>query len=475
MERLTGLDAAFLYAETPTNHMHVSALLIFDPSSMPGGYSFGKVRDYIAGRVHLVPQFTNRLATVPFNLHHPVWFTDPEFDLDHHVRRAALPSPGDEQQLAEFAGEVTSHQLDRNRPLWEIWIVEGLQDGRIAVVAKMHHSTVDGVSGANLMVHLFDLSPEPAEVEAPGDQEPEHKPSDAELVTYALRSRMRRPLVAARALTTTVGALTRVVQRRRSADTPAGATPGTAPRTSFNGAITSRRSVAFSSVPLTDVKEIKNRFGTTVNDVVLEITTGALRRYLGDRGELPDRPLVATCPVSVRMELEGDTNAGANQVSAMFVSLPVHLDDPVERLMAIRETTKGAKEERNAVGARLLLDWAEIPAPNLFAQAARMYSRSRLVERMPVIHNLVVSNVPGPDFPLYFAGGKLEVLHPLGPVFDGAGVNITVLSYLDRVGFGIMACKDLVPRPFEIADAADEATAELLKAAKEASGSPSLS
>jgi WS/DGAT/MGAT family acyltransferase len=264
----------------------------------------------------------------------------------------------------------------------------------------------------------------------------------------------------------TVSAVTRVVRRRRDPSTPSGGTPLTAPRTSFNAAITAQRKVALGSVALDDIKAVKKAFGTTVNDVVLAVATGALRRYLDAHDELPDRPLVATCPVSVRNELEGDAeaDASANLVSAMFVSLPVHLDDPVERLQAIAENTKGAKNERNAVNARMLLDWASLPAPNVFAQAARVYSRMKLADRHPVVHNLVVSNVPGPSFPLYFAGAQLEALHPLGPVFDGAGLNLTVLSYLDRVGFGFIGAKELVPDLDDLAHAVEDATNELLKA-----------
>lgn len=468
MERLSGLDATFLYFETPTNHLHVSAVMILDPATVPGGYSFDKLKEFIRSRLHVVPQFRQRLAMVPFNLHHPVWFDDPDFDLDSHVRRVAVPSPGGPEELAEVAGDIVSRPLDRSRPLWEIWVVEGLEHGHVAVVAKMHHCTVDGVSGASMMVHLFDLQPEPAEVPPPDDEHREHKPSDIELVAYAINSRLRRPLTVAKVIPSTVRALVSVVRQRRS-DSPAGGTPLTAPRTSFNGAVSAQRKVAFTAIPLEDVKVIKNAFGTTVNDVVLAITTGALRRYLEQGNELPDKPLVATCPVSVRTD---EDSVGANQVSAMFVTLPTHLDDPVERLMAIRENTKGAKEEHKAVGATMLQEWAELAAPNVFHQAARLYTGMKLANVHPVVHNLVVSNVPGPPFPLYFAGARLVAMHPLGPVMDGAGLNITVLSYLDDVGFGFIACRQMTPRLWDLAAAVSDATAELRKAAEIAGTKP---
>jgi WS/DGAT/MGAT family acyltransferase len=466
MERLSGLDATFLYFETPANHLHVSAVMIFDPSATPGGYSFERVKEFIRGRLHLVSQFRQRLATVPLNLHHPVWFEDPDFDLDYHVRRIAVPAPGGPEELAELAGDIVSRPLDRDRPLWELWIVEGLRDGHVAVVAKMHHSTVDGVSGANLMMYLFDLEAEPGEVPPPPeDWQPEHKPSDLELLAYAARSMIKRPLQAARIVPSTLRAATSMVRLRRDDDRSSGALPLTGPRTSFNHPLTPHRNISFLSIPLDDIKSIKSAFGCTVNDVVLGVCTGALRQYLDEGGELPDKPLVATCPVSVRAE-EDDASVGANRVSAMFVSLPVHEPDPVERLRLIGESTRGAKEEHNALGARLLMEWAELAAPNTFALGARVYTRMKLADRHPPANNLVISNVPGPPFPLYFAGARLVALHPLGPIFDGAGLNVTVLSYMDSIGFGFIGCRELTPRLWDLAHHVVDATDELKKAAQ---------
>jgi WS/DGAT/MGAT family acyltransferase len=471
MQRLSGLDASFLYFETPANHLQVSAIMVFDPSTVPGGYSFERVKATVASRLHLVPPFRRRLIPVPFNLHHPIWIEDPDFDLDFHLRRIAAPAPGGPRELADIAGDIAGRQLDRTKPLWEIWVVEGLQNGHIATVSKMHHCTIDGVSGANILVHLLDLAPDPAESPSPPPEwKPEHKPSDLELVGHALNSRLRQPARLAKVVPNTVGALARIVLRRREG-APKGGTPLTAPRTSFNLAVTAHRRVAFTTVPLEEVKAIKKAFGTTVNDAVLAICAGALRRYLDQVGDEVDKPLIVTAPISVRTDGD-DTDTGANKVSAMFTSLPTHIDDPVERLYAIHESTKGAKEEHNALGATMLQEWAELAAPNVFSQAARLYSRLKLTERHPVIHNLVISNVPGPPFPLYFAGAKLTALYPLGPIFDGAGLNITVLSYTDSMGFGFIACRELMPRLWDLATAVGGATAELAKRAAQETTPP---
>ena len=472
MERLSGLDASFLYLESPNNHMHVAATMTFDPSTVEGGYSFDRVRDLLKSRLHLLPQFRQRLATVPFNLHHPVWVEDPDFDLDYHLRRVAAPAPGSYHELADLAGDIASRPLDRSRPLWEMYIVEGLEHGHIGVIAKMHHSTIDGVSGANMMVYLFDLEPNPAEDKSqPEDWKPDHVPSDAELLAYAVRSRLKRPLQVASVIPKVAQAVVNVVRNRRSTDTINAPAPLTAPRTSFNGAITAHRKVAYSIASLADVKAIKNAFGTTVNDVVLAVVGGGLRRYLERTKQLPDKSLIATVPISVRPpEGEEDDSVGANKVSAMFTSLATHVPDPVDRLHAIHEVTKGAKEEHNAVGADMLQSLTEFAAPRLFGLAMRLYSNMKLADRGPVIHNLVISNVPGPPFPLYFAGAKLVSLFPMGPVMEGAGLNITVISYMDDIDIGLMVARESVPDVWDMAADIEESLAELKKAADAATG-----
>jgi len=463
-ERLSGLDASFLYMETPTLHMHVAMTVVFDPSTVPGGYSFGRLRSLIDERIHLAPVFQRRLVEVPFRLSHPIWVDDPDFDIDNHLRRAALPSPGGMRELADFTADVASRQIHRDRPLWEMWVVEGLEDGKIALVAKMHHSTIDGVSGAELLGILFDLEPEvpPASGE-PHHPEPTSRiPSDPELVAQALVARAMRPFDMTRTVLRTLQAIAGV-RRIRARETGKGALPLTAPRTSINVAVTGRRRVAFAAASLQDVKSLKNKMGTTVNDVVLAMATGALREYLLAGDELPQIPLVSVVPVSVTPDVAA--LKGSNKVSAMFVQLPTHVHDPLERLRLIREGTAGAKEEHRAIGASTLQNWAEHATPNTFALAARLYTGMKLADRHRPIANLVISNVPGPDFPLYLSGAEMLAGFPLGPVMDGMGLNITIMSYRGVLYWGLISCARAVPRIWDIAANIPAALDELLHAA----------
>jgi diacylglycerol O-acyltransferase len=463
MRRLTGIDATFLYMETASVQPYVASVAVFDPSTVPGGYSFEKVRDLVEDRLPLLPPFRWRLVEVPFQLTHPLWIEDPDFDLDYHVRRRALPAPGGDRELAEFAADVFGRPLDRSRPLWEMYVVEGLEGGRLAVITKTHHAAIDGVSGAELTVNLLDFGPESAPT-PPQEHEwrPERVPSDAELVVGALVDLARRPLAAAKAArrTTEMALNLRRRSRQPGAIPPRG--PVQAPRTMFNVPITPHREFAFTQVDLAEIKKIKNEAGATVNDVVLALCSGALRRYLGDRGELPDLALVAMVPVSVRTEDQKGTMG--NQVSAMLVSLASDIADPLARLHAIAAATKVAKQQDRSVSASALAGWAEFMAPALAAQAARLLSSTAVTDRVGPLFNVTVSNVPGPDFPLYSAGAKLLDLYPMGPVADGAALNMTVMSYLGSVHFGLVACRESVPELWDLAHGVDDALAELSKA-----------
>jgi len=462
-ERLSGLDASFLYMETPTLHMHVAIAAVFDPSTVPGGYSFRRIRQLITERIPLAPVFQRRLVEVPMRLGHPVWVDDPEFDIDNHLRRAALPSPGGMRELADFAADVISRQIHRDRPLWEMWIVEGLEDGKVALVAKMHHSTIDGVSGAELLGVLFDLEPSPPRSPMTTERHLDARiPSGMELVSQALMANAVAPVDMGRMVMRTTWSLLGVRRIRRGLTAKA-ALPLTAPRTSINVAVHARRRVAFAAASLADAKKLKNEMGTTVNDVVLAMTTGALRTYLLAGDELPDIPLVSVVPVSVTPDVA--ELKGSNKVSAMFVQLPCHIDDPLERLRVIHEGTKGAKEEHKALGASTLQNWAEHATPNVFAVAARLYTGMRLADRHRPVANLVVSNVPGPDFPLYLGGSQLLGMFPLGPVMDGMGLNITIMSYLGVLYWGLASDARAVPRLWDIAAAIPHALTELMDAA----------
>jgi WS/DGAT/MGAT family acyltransferase len=463
MRRLSGLDSVFLYAETPSMHMHVTGVILLDPSTMPGGYSIDTVRHMLTSRMHLLPVFRERVMTVPFQLAHPVLIEDPDFDVDNHLFRVGVPAPGTLHELAELVGNIASRPLDRSKPLWEMWVAEGLEHGFVALIAKMHHTVIDGVSGADLMVNLFDLEPD-TQVEPPEHAwQPEHKPSDLELVSHSVGSRVRHwPQVFPTVARTGRSALEllRVIRRNEG---PAATLPFTAPRTRFSGSITPHRAVAFGKASLDDFKVVKKAYGTTVNDVVLAACAGAMRKWLIAHDDLPDKSLVASVPVSIRTD-ENQDQPG-NQLSAMFVGLPVHIEDPIERLLHIRGDTRSAKEVHGAIGADALQNWAEFAAPAVFARAARFYSASKLADRHPVVHNLVISNVPGPPVPLYSAGARVLSVYPFGPILEGAGLNLTVLSNMGSVDFGAIACREMVPDLWDIATGFTESVEELRKLA----------
>ncbi len=466
MERLTGLDAGFLYMETPTQHMHTLKIAILDPSTVPGGYRFERVKEVLAERLHLLPPFRRRLVEVPFNLHHPVWIEDPDFDLDFHVRRVAVPAPGGQEELDELISQIASHQLDRRHPLWEVSVVEGLEHGHIGFVTKIHHCMADGVKAAELLVNVFDARPD-AIAPAPPDPpwRPEAIPSGPHLLGQAVVAIVRALFGVPALLTRTVRGFRAVARRRRSGEVSP-PLPFSAPTTTFNTALTPHRWYVSTSLSLDDVKAVKSALGATVNDVVLAACAGALRRYFEARRELPDRPLIAGVPVSTRTEENGRL---ANSVSNLFASVPIHLDDPVARVTAVHEVMKGAKEQLNLLGAEMLADWSELTPPRPYAALNRAYSRFRLAERHRPPINLVISNVPGPPQPLYVGGAKLLSIYSMGPILENIGLNITVWSYLEQMNFGIVACRETMPDLRSLVGHLHDALAELKKAAASAS------
>lgn len=448
MERLSGLDASFLYLETPAQLMHVCAVMVLDPTTMPTAYAYPDMLAELDARVRDVPQFKRKIRSVPLGLDHPIWVEDRSFDIERHVHRLALPSPGGYAELMEMSAHLASLPLDRSRPLWQMWVIEGYRptgpDGpeKVVVFTKMHHATVDGVSGASLISHLCSLEPDAPPL-VPESVATAREPDRRELLGRAVLGTVARPVTLARVLKPSAEMVTRTIGRVRQGT--AMAAPFSAPRTSFNGTITGHRSIAVTDIPLQDIKEIKKATGTTVNDVVLAVSGGALRAYLEERGELPQASLLATVPVSVRGSSQ--RSGGANKVSALFTKLGTDVEDPLERLEMMAERNRNAKEHHNAIPADALQDWAEFAAPRTFGLAVRTYANLRLAERHPVVHNLVISNVPGPPFPLYFVGARIEALYPLGPVFHGAGLNITVMSNAGQMNVGVIACRESVPDP----------------------------
>lgn len=469
MQRLSGLDASFLYFETRSQLLHVCGLIVLDISEMEGGYSFEALRRELDRRITAMPPFRRKLHDSLLNVDHPVWIEDESFDVDHHLHRIGIPAPGGDRELADLCAHLASQPIDRSMPLWQMYIIEGLPDGRVAVFAKMHHSTVDGVTGANMLSQLCTLTPEQPALDEELVEETAGGSSVLEMAVGGALSRMATPWRLASLLPGTLGVLPSWINRaRKGLAMPA---PFTAPRTPFNRTITGHRSLSFASVDLEDVKRIKNTFGTTVNDVVLAVCSTALRKYLDQLDALPSKPLVAMVPMSVHA---AESRPGTNRVSGMFMSLSTDIDDPVGRLEAIRDANVVAKDHTNALDANLLTDWAQFAGPSVFGSAVRMYSRLRLSERHPVVHNLVISNVPGPNFPLYFLGAKIEKMLPMGPIFHGAGLNCTVMSLDGSLHFGFIGCKDLVPDPWPLADAVQDAMDEYLEAAaeRESSGIP---
>jgi WS/DGAT/MGAT family acyltransferase len=462
------MDATFLYCETPTMHLHVCGLIILDTDTMAEAYSFDRVRSMLLGRLPKLASVRQKLATPPFHVSRPFWVDDPHLDVDRHLHRLVLRPPGDERALSRVVGDIASWPLRRDRPLWELWVIEGLADRNVAVVAKMHHSTIDGVSGANMMGELFDLEPSPATSrQSPDDGRAPVSANQLELLMRGLASRLEEPWEIARLVPATASHLVSILWSlgRARSGTPSAA-PFTAPRTSFNATLTARRSVAFTDVALSDVKKVKEALGVTVNDVVTALVGGTLRRYLDDRGELPDRSLIAAAPVSVHDQTA--ERGGVTKLSVMFSSLATDEKDPLERLRAVASANTQAKAMQQMVGADTLTRWAEHFWLNAFALGTRLYSTLHVAEHHPVVHNLILSNVPGPPVPLYLAGARLRGLYPLGPITDGAGLNVTILSQEDRIGVGIVTCPDLVPDVWDLADALPHALEELVAAASTA-------
>jgi WS/DGAT/MGAT family acyltransferase len=456
--------------------MHVGVVLVLDPpegtrSLFSPTTRDAQIRRVIGQRLHLVTPLRQRAMRVPLGLHHPVWVDDPDFELDDHLTRASLPSPGGRNELDAFVASVMSRTLDPDRPLWEMYIVEGLEGGRTALIAKVHHSILDGVTGASILGAFLDLTPRARVVTLPAPWDPEPLPTSTQLLRYAAGSLTHQPGAALTTFQAGVEAVADMgMHNRELASRGEESPPGffSAPRTSFNGAVSNRKVFASVSLPLEDAKLIRRVFECTVNDVILAGVAGGLRRVLGDRGEVPDAALVAMVPVSTRSDGAGE--ALGNQVSGMLVSLATDIDDPVRRLDTIAESTRVSKEQERLHGGRFVSDLAQIAPPALTSRVARAVAGTRLFDRMRPAFNVTVSGVKGPDVPLFCAGSQVSAMYPVGPIAEGTGLNVTIFSYLDRLSFGLLACRKLLPEIEELANAIDDAMGELVECALDAQG-----
>jgi diacylglycerol O-acyltransferase len=483
MDRLSGIDGAFLSLESPTTHLHILGVLIFDPTGVAGGVGFDRVRALVASRLPLVPPFRQRMMPTPLGINHPVLVDDPEFDLDFHVRRASLPAPGGREELEDLAADLASRPLDRRRPLWEFHVVEGVSGDRIALIPKVHHSIIDGVSAAEVMAAFFDLSPEPAPQPlftgrssagwSRGSRAASHhdpswapEPFPGELARW--RDVLSGLPGTADGMVRTVSRTFRSVRERTQrpeTKSTAPASPFDVPRTSINRAISPHRRVALAELPLEDVHRVRRALGGTVNDIVLTVVGGAMQRFFTGRGEDPDGSLVALVPVSVRAEI--DRAVLGNQISALLVSLATELDDPSARLTRLGEEMRAAKEWARQSGSELLAGWAHTMVPAVVSRLTRLVTNARLFDHVAPFFNLIVSNVPGPDVPLFLAGARLEAAFPLGPIIEGAGLNVTVFSYLDSLFVGVTGCWDLVPDIEAVTVGMHDALAELVALANQ--------
>ena len=456
-DRLSGLDSSFLHLERNGTHMHVASTTLFEGPAPP----YLEFRDHIASRLHRVPRFRQKLRFVPLGQGRPIWIDDPHLNLAYHVRHTSLPEPGSERQLRVLAARIFSQQLDRSKPLWELWLIEGLKGGRFAIIGKTHHCLVDGISGVDITTVLFDVEREPAEVTDPdGEWLPEPEPSRAQILSEALLERALNPREAVRGARRALRGPRRALSRATEAVSAAGAfawAGAAAPESPFNFEIGPHRRFAWVRASLNDLKHVKNELGGTVNDVILAIVAGALGRYMRARGHpTVGLELRAMVPVSVRSDAQ--RGALGNRLTSMMAPLPVWCEDPRRRLEVVRRSMGDLKESKQALGATLLTQLADFAPPTLVGQAARLQSRQRFF-------NLVVTNVPGPQFPLYLMGRRMERVFPMVPLAKNQGVCMGVMSYDGQVNFGLTGDYDGMPDLEDLAREIEASIAEMIEAA----------
>jgi diacylglycerol O-acyltransferase / wax synthase len=456
-DRLTGLDSSFLHLERDGTQMHVASTTLFEGPAP----RYVEFRDHIESRLHLVPRFRQKVRFIPFGQGRPVWVDDPHLNLAYHVRHTSLPEPGSERQLRTLAARIFSQQLDRSKPLWEIWLVEGLKGDRFAIVGKTHHAMVDGVSGVDITTVLFDMEKDPAD--SPRALErwiPEPEPNRAQLLAEALLERTINPREIARGVRRIVRGPRRALRKASEMALAAGSFAWTgiaAPRSPFNFEVGTHRRFAWVRASLADMKQVKNELGGTVNDVILAAVAGALGRYMRSRGHPTDGvELRAMVPVSVRTAEE--QGALGNRVTSMMAPLPIWCEDPARRLELVRQSMGDLKQSKQAMGATLLTQLTDFAPPTIAGQAARLQSRQRFF-------NLVVTNIPGPQFPLYLMGRRMERVFPMVPLAKNQGVCIGVMSYDGQVNFGLIGDYDGLPDLEDLAEDLEASIDELIEAA----------
>jgi diacylglycerol O-acyltransferase / wax synthase len=465
LDRLTPIDASFLHQEGPTSHMHVGGLTIVEGPAP----SIEEFLEQIRRRLHLVPRYRHKLAHTALDSGRPVWVDDPSFSLEYHIRHTALPSPGDWEALSSLTARIFSQQLDRSKPLWEMWLIEGLKDDRFALISKTHHALIDGIAGIDLATVLFDLSPKPPPLRHSGRAwQPHSEPGVAELVAAGLRGALRAGVELAEGALDALSHPDRALARAREAAEGVGeivwAGLNPAPETPLNVDIgPHRRFVAIAS-RLDDFKLVKNAFGGTVNDVVLAVVAGALRSFLISRGVRTEgMELRALVPVSVRADDEHDQ--GGNRIVVMRGPLPVYIADPIQRLRFVSHAMDGLKESKQALGAEVIAGAQNFAPPTILAQASRLNFSTRLF-------NLLVTNVPGPQLPLYVLGREMLEAYPVAFLPENHALAIAIMSYNGQMNFGLLGDFDALPDIDAIGETIAEELATLVSLAREAVAAP---
>ena len=428
LEPISGMDATFLYMERHNSPMHVGSVIILE-----GTLQFSDFKQTILSRIHQIPKLRKKLVYAPLKVDYPYWVDDPDFDIDMHLNHIALPNPGGWKELRRVASDIFSRPLNQSRPLWELTMVEGLDtvsqvpEGSIAIISKIHHVAIDGMAGAGLLSIIFDMAPNTKPIPEPRPYQPKPLPNELSIITNSLMSFAKDPFKLPKIIGETVTATVKAGFLSRASNVEMPTAPFSAPPSPLNTIVSPRRKWNGAILSLERVKNLRRIMGTTLNDVMLAICSGALRRYLLEKGQLPKKPLVAMVPVSTRGQ--GDDSKGSNQISSMLVQLATDIEDPIERLEEIHENTLKGKTYQKAIGAKTLAQLAEAVPFGIANQAARLYSRFQMAEMHDPVFNVTITNVPGPQFPLYFREHKVHTIMGMAPVVDGMGLIITILSY----------------------------------------------